>query len=362
MRRGLTKASLARSLDVTPRSISNYESHGAPQSQAPRLSEVLEFPVPYFNKPEVPELTDVDVSFRAGARVPARAKRAALASGRHGIEISQWIRGSFVLPRIEVPRVEGLTPEQAARSLREEWGLGTRPLPNLVQLLESKGVHVFGLPPLAEAVDAFSCWSDGIPYVFSARRRTPEGVRFDLAHELGHLVMHSCTTSSFTMDVEQEKEADRFASSFLIPDDSAIEFIPHNPSIEQILKLKEYFQVSAMAMTRKSYSVKRLSEWGYRQACSELSRRGFKTGEPNGSRFYERSRVFDFVYSGERSSRHTPQSIASELFLPVEDVHWLTFQTTLIGLPTRRNESAPNQQEPGHRPHLRVIRETSPKL
>ncbi|WP_425429785.1 ImmA/IrrE family metallo-endopeptidase [Corynebacterium pacaense] len=37
--------------------------------------------------------------------------------------------------------------------------------------------------------------------MYSARRRTPEGTRFDLAHELGHLVMHSSASSSSTMSV-----------------------------------------------------------------------------------------------------------------------------------------------------------------
>jgi Zn-dependent peptidase ImmA (M78 family) len=71
------------------------------------------------------------------------------------------------------------------------WGLGTGPRPNLLQLCESRGIRVFALAPFADAVEAYSIWRNDIPYVFLARRKAPERLRFDLAHELGHLVLHS---------------------------------------------------------------------------------------------------------------------------------------------------------------------------
>lgn len=109
----------------------------------------------------------------------------------------------------------GEDPRLAAALLREEWNLGSGPLPNLVHLCESRGIAFLGLPQLAESVDAYSFWLDRNPFIFLARQKTPERSRFDVAHELGHLVLHRHNddeSSAF-----QEREADTFASEFLIP-------------------------------------------------------------------------------------------------------------------------------------------------
>lgn len=70
----------------------------------------------------------------------------------------QWVEDKFTLPSIVVPSFEGIAPRVAAQLLREEWGLGTKPLPNLVQLCESRGISVMGLPDAAMQVDGFSLW------------------------------------------------------------------------------------------------------------------------------------------------------------------------------------------------------------
>lgn len=362
MRRGLTKVELARLLSVTPRTIGTYETDGATSQVGPRLAESLGFPVDYFHQKSLAELVANDVSFRAGSRVAAKAKDAAVASGRNGLEVDAWISERFQLPQSNVPRLEGLSPEQAARMLRREWGLGVKPLPNLVQLLESKGVRVYGLPPSAAAVDAFSFWSDAVPFVFLARRRTPEGVRFDLAHELGHLVMHSSKSKTFMMGTEEEREADRFASEFLIPESGVLEYLPSYTTVDDILSVKVYFQVSAMALARKGLSAGRLTDWSYRQICTELTRRGYRTGEPGGGTSHERSRVFGFVFSRDREPRLTPKVVADELALPEEDVHALTLQTGLFGVTGSLSDVAGppdgaggGHPVPGKRPSLRVV-------
>jgi Zn-dependent peptidase ImmA (M78 family) len=127
------------------------------------------------------------------------------------------------------------------------WGLGDGPLPNLVQLAESRGIRVLGLPKAAEAVDAFSVWSEGFPYVFVCRAKSPERARFDLAHEIGHLILHS---RSGAVDSRKgvEREADQFASAFLMPDDSLKRTLRFNASISEILSARSYYGVSAFAL------------------------------------------------------------------------------------------------------------------
>ncbi len=218
---------------------------------------------------------------------------------------------------------DGVGPRTAASLLRAMWGLGTKPLPNLVQLAESRGVRVFTLPPFADVVDAYSIWRDDVPYVFLARRKTPERIRFDVAHEIGHLVLHSNEPGETT---EQEREADAFASEFLMPEAGLDEYVRFNATVPELLKVRDFFKVSAMALAYAAHRASRMSNWTYRQACITLSQNGFRSGEPGGMANYEVSRVFPAVLSSPSASA---AEIAHDLGIPVSDVHALTFGAEL---------------------------------
>ncbi|WP_228810011.1 XRE family transcriptional regulator [Nocardia otitidiscaviarum] len=321
----MTKAELARQLSVIPRTITRYEAGEAPRSLAEEFSRVLGFPAGYFERPDAPLFDSTEVRFRAARRASARERDAAVAAGVSGVEIDRWISQRFVLPEVTLPALAGNSPQTAAQLLRGIWGLGTKPLPNLVQLCESRGVRVYSLPPFADAVDAYSMWRSGVPYVFLARRKSPERIRFDLAHEIGHLVLHDgepCETAAL------EREADAFASEFLIPAASIVEYLPSTPLIADILDVRDQFKVSAMALAMSAHKTGWLSDWRYRQICIELSTRGFRSSEPGGMPNYEMSRVFPQVLN-RPDSKVNARTIANELDLPVSDVHALTFGVEL---------------------------------
>ena len=320
-RRGMTKSDLARALGLTPRSIARYESDGAPLSAAPGLADVLRFPALFFSTPPTAEIEPNGVNFRAARRAGARQRAAAIAAGAAGIEIDQWISTRFNLPAVTVPQRLEDDPALAARVLRANWSLGSKPLPNAVQLVESHGVRVYTLPAIAEEVDAFSCWHRDVPYIFLSRRRSPERMRFDVAHELGHLVMHATGTGD---EVAQERQADQFASEFLMPRDALSTQIRRNPSSAEILDIRMRLKVSAMALTRALHAAGRVSDWHYRQLNIERSGRGYRSGEPGGMPAHEMSRVFPQVLRAVKA-----KDIASDLHLPLDEVRALTFGVEL---------------------------------
>lgn len=325
MRRGMTKAELARKLSVMPRTITRYESGEAPQNSAAALGEALDFPAEYFDRGDAPVFDSNEVRFRAARRASARERDAAVAAGVSGVEIDRWISKRFILPEMTLPSLAGNAPTTAAQILRGVWGLGTKPLPNLVQLCESRGIRVYSLPPVADAVDAYSMWRAGTPYVFLARCKSPERIRFDLAHEIGHLVLHdgeSCETAAL------EREADSFASEFLIPAASIVEYLSPTPTVQNILTVRNQFKVSAMALAMAAHKTGRISDWNYRQICIDLSTRGFRSSEPGGMPNYEMSRVFPQVLNRSNSTV-SARVIAGDLGLPVSDVYALTFGAEL---------------------------------
>ena len=350
-RRGMTKTDLARALGVTPRTITRYESEGAPVSAAGDLSGVLEFPEGFFTAPMGPRIEGDSVNFRAARRAGAKQRAAAVAAGELGIEVDRWISERFRLPEVSVPRCPGRNPRVAAQTVRDRWALGTKPLPNAVQLVESRGVRVYTLPPIAEEVDAFSCWHRDVPYIFLSRRRSPERMRFDVAHELGHLVLHPAKPSD---DAAQEKEADQFASELLMPWDMLPAQVRANPSAEEILDARSRIKVSAMALTRSLHDAGRMTDWHYRQLCIDLSSRGYRSGEPGGMPFHEMSRVFPQVLRGPASAR----TIAEDLNVPVEEVRALTFGVELRTADVRTDApiEPPSQVGRSRRDrHLRIV-------
>lgn len=360
LRRGMTTAAAARALGVTPRTYRRYEQDGAPVRQADNLATAFDFPRRFFVRDGDIRLDASEAIFRAGRRAPDAAKQAAVAVGRCGVDVDRYIRRRFVLPEVDLPDVSGHTPRTAARLLRDRWSLGDAPLPNLVQLCESRGVRVHGLPPSAYAVDAYSCWYDGDPYIFLARRRTPEGARFDIAHELGHLVMHRGPSSS----EDREVEADEFASEFLLPRTALAATVPRHPGLRDILRVRSAYRASAMATAVSLHRAGFLSDYAYRAVCRTLAGKGFRSSEPGGMGAYERSRVFSTVFSPDIPGALSVASVADDLGIPRDDVHALILGTRLqavSGTPGPSPGSGPPRRElvpgtPADRPALRVIR------
>lgn len=280
-RRGLALSTLASLLDVTPRTISRWEKGDAcPNEDAIQgLAETLGFPKSFFFAPPVDEVPVESVSFRALSKTSARLRDSAIGAGRIATQISDWLDERFELPGMDVPSFTGYDPELAAESLRERWGLGVTKIPNLVHLLEAHGVRVFSLAMDAREVDAFSFYRRGRPFALVNTSKTAERQRFDLAHELGHLVLHT-EHEQVTSSREAELQAQRFAAAFLMPREDVISQPLWHANVNQILSLKKRWGVAAMALTHRLRELGMLSEWGYRDACVLLSKQGFRRSEP----------------------------------------------------------------------------------
>lgn len=351
LRRGLTKAELAANLDIAPATLARWENDGPPpphtESILERLESSLGFTAGYFVSGELEIPATGSTLFRAGSRATRRQKSVAVASGANASTLLAWLRRNFNFPEPDLPDFSGLTPMEAARHARTIWQLGDRPVPNSVQLAESLGIAVMGLPPAASAVDAFSMWDGEQPLIFLARRRTPEGTRFDLAHELGHLLLHS--TDDPPSGAHEEQEANQFAADFLIPPGIIHAHLPLHASLDDILRLKTALKVSAMAMLRAAYHHGKLSEREYHSHLTALSARGFRTGEPGSTLQYERSRIFDYVLSPDGGA--SISSIAAKTQLPPQDLHALMLSTQ----PHTVSSATPTISTPA-RPALRVVR------
>lgn len=322
-RRRLTAKALAEKTGLAQDTISRLEagSHEPDEATVAKFVRVLGYPTEFFYDADPEDIDTGAVSFRSFSKMSARERDAAIAAGSLGLQLNAWVEDRFSLP---VPNLLDLSyetdPEAAAFSLRQFWGLGERPIGNLLALLETSGVRIFSLSENTAAVNAFSFWRDGKPYVFLNNFKTAESSIFDAAHELGHLVMHKHGDPKETRSAE--READRFASAFLMPARDVKARVSRLVTIETVLRAKFRWRVSAMAMAYRLNTLRLISDWQYKSICIELGKRGYRLGEPNGID-REISPVWHKVLTQLWSEKTTKNDIAASLFLPLDELEGL---------------------------------------
>lgn len=347
-RRGLTKRDLAHQLNVTDRTVSNwYNNQEIDERILEKAAEILDFPLSFFYGNDVEKIHVESVSFRALSKMTAKKRDMAISQTILAEMISDWIDQNFELPLPNVPDLHELRsdfstdtiesldeanedegnyyleysyPEACADTVRKAWGLGEQPIPNLIALLESKGIRVFSLTDEAQDVDACCRWTSGRPFIFLNTSRTAERCRFDLAHELGHLVMHK---HGIIEGIHVEQEANAFASAFLMPRRSLLADPLRIPSLKSILSKKEIWQVSAAALTYRYSKLGIITDWNATSIYKQLAQRG-RNNEPNPIA-HESSLLLDKVFQVLAQENFDLSKLTNDLCLHLDEVNNLTF-------------------------------------
>lgn len=283
-RRELTLTKLADLSGVSLRSLTSYENgwKSPNRENLEKLASTLEVPSKFFARETVEAIPVAAASFRKLSKTSAARRDAVLANAGLTVQFFAAISTRFHLPEPSIPSLDKLGPADAAEVVRHLWELGDRPIPNMIHLLEAKGVRVAALSQQYADIDAFCFFRDGIPYVFLNTSRSAERQRFDAAHELGHLVLHGEQDMELSSSKEREAQANEFAANFLMPSSRVLSQSMQAASIARILAARTFWKVSAMAMTHRLHELCLLSNWQYRSACMELSDRGYRSSEPGG--------------------------------------------------------------------------------
>ncbi|HUN36762.1 MAG TPA: XRE family transcriptional regulator [Trebonia sp.] len=286
---GLRKSDLAAQLGMSATAVAAWES-GAKRPAAAtvaRLALSLRVDPGFFEVgPYDIAAQSVTPHFRSPRSTSQLARHQALAYGQLAVDIAASLEGHVESPPVAVPVVGadplgGDRPEQAAQAVREAWAMPPGPAGHLIRLLEEHGVLVVFSSPQTARVDAYSFASRPRPVVvLSPLRRDYYRQRLDVAHELGHLVMHSDTDPGGRL---AEQQADRFAAELMMPAASITTELPTlmGPEAWQVLaRLKEQWGVPVQALLLRARTVGRLSEVSYRNAMSTLTARGWRNAEP----------------------------------------------------------------------------------
>lgn len=322
-RRGKTIAALASELMVSPQLVAKWETgEREPGDRLAALALALDFPEEFFLGGDVRSTDPAGVSFRKRRATTKALRDRNVAVGDLAAEIvSPGIHRVLSLPDPDVPDLSESDPLGAARALRRQWGLGTGPIGNMVHLLEAKGVEVFFVDEASDSVDGFCLWRDGRPFVFLSTVK-PDGARarFDAAHELGHLVLHPGRDFEALPDDQAEREANAFASAFLLPAETFGYEAPSVLDFQAFERLRARWGASIQAMVRRQRDLGRFTPWQYENAMVRMSGMGWRSGPEPGAPKREESFVHARLLERLGDQGLGPREFARELLIPLEDV------------------------------------------
>jgi Zn-dependent peptidase ImmA (M78 family)/DNA-binding XRE family transcriptional regulator len=138
--------------------------------------------------------------------------------------------------------------ETTALKLLHDWDLGLDPIPNVIEMLEDKGVRVIEIDA-PESFDGLSTWVGKIPVVVISKNFTVERKRFTALHELGHLVLN------IAPDADKERICHAFAGALLLPDNALEKMIGdkrNNIAPGELVSIKEQYGISVQAIMMRA--------------------------------------------------------------------------------------------------------------
>ncbi len=282
--RGWTQQRLAEEARVTQGYISKIESRVI-ELTGERLNAVaiaLDAPVALLTAPG--PSTGLEVSCMFHRR---RSSKVTVADGKRVEAIGHLTRLTVagLLADVDGPEIalrrmdidEFDSPTRIAQLARAEWRISSGPIPNMMALADRLGVAVVIRSVGTAGQDAFSTWPTGaVPIIVVNSGLPTDRLRFSLAHELAHVVMHVRPNDS------QEQQANEFASELLLPSDEiAVDLAGLTTrQFPRLTELKAKWRVSIGALVQKARALDIISERQFKEFRIRLSQMGWNLSEP----------------------------------------------------------------------------------
>lgn len=290
--RELSVSDLAEQSECSRQSIYMYEKEKTKRvdlNTIETLAKALKFPERFLCETDM-KAEIGSTYFRALLTTSSKYRESQIQKMEFLADIFVFLQEYLEFPHHAIPDCAGQTPEEAAATLRREWHLGTRPIENIVSLVESNGIIVTKFSVDTNDIDAFSqlvrIGDEDIYLIgYSENKTAASRIHFDIAHELGHICLHGWSEDIEKIDrdefKEREKEANEFAAAFLLPGESFAKDAAVNPkSIPAYTELKRKWKVSIQAMARRSFSLGLTTMEEYQEIIRTLQRRGMRKQEP----------------------------------------------------------------------------------
>jgi len=279
----ISQAELAERMGMAQGTLSKIEQglREANAEQGEKLAQALDCPVSFFFQPEReygPPMS-AHAMFRKKASVGQKVIDRVIAELNIRIaHVRKFLSAVELEPELPFPQYdiddfEGRA-ELVADNVRRAWLLPRGPIRSLTECAERAGCLVIHCDLDEAKIDGVSYRIAGLPpLIFLNRNQPADRMRFSLAHELGHMIMHSYPT------LNMEEEADKFASALLMP---ATDIGPElsDLSIDKAAYMKPVWKVSMAALIYRASSLGRIDRYKSEYLWRQMSSRGFRTREP----------------------------------------------------------------------------------
>lgn len=267
--RGFTLDAFAHALGKSRQAVAQFENgQSAPSGET--LSQIItltEQPLDFFvNTP--PRRDNAGTIFWRSLKRMEQPHRSRISWRlRWAADIATMVDEFIEVPQVDIPHLEidiesadDDDIEEAAEFLREYWGLGIGPISNLGSFLEEKGVILVRENVDCPDMDGVSSWINSRPIILlSGEVKSGPRDLYNLAHELAHLFLHAEVEVSDKNLAAIEKQANRFASAFLMPREAFSKEV-FGTSIEFFKTLKKRWGVAIAAMAYRCKDLNIISD------------------------------------------------------------------------------------------------------
>lgn len=306
--RGKRMTELAKEVGISKQSLSLYanKDNVPPYENVAKIAKALGFPFEYFMTEDLCTTVTDNTYFRSQSTASKLIQNEQKIKLEYVAKVYEVLLEYVGFPDRNLPPVffhgtdnlleadsdEVLEQiEFIASSVRKQWNLGTGPIDNLQYILESNGIIVTGFKNVDDHIDAFSQrvnmqGHDTVYIIALAVGEKPDvRLRFDMAHELGHILMHEWDESNDDLTREEfnalEKQANMFASALLLPRDSfGRDVAPYATNVEYYRALKKKWGVSIQAMMYRARQLKLITTNQFQYMMRTISVKGWRKREP----------------------------------------------------------------------------------
>ena len=305
---GISLTDLATQANIKKQSVSLYENgKNIPDyTKVKVFARILGFPYDYFFQEDKVTPRTESTYFRSQATATKKDRAAQSVKLEFVAQMYETLWNYIDFPVYTDPKVDFIgyddplecesleaidEMEAAAKKVRECWKVFGGPIKDLQYLLEQNGILVTGFPIDKDKIDAFSQRTivdnaEVFLIAVALGSRSECRLRFDMAHELGHIILHPWSEDVETLSKEEfkarERQANMFASAFLLPRDNFSKDVSQYPTdLKFYLFLKKKWRVSVQAMMYRARQLDIISANQYQYMMRQVSRNGWRISEPD---------------------------------------------------------------------------------
>lgn len=282
--RGLTQKALCDAVSgLSQSNLSRYE-HGVDtlsDDTVERVMKALDFPAKFLS---LNICNDVENKhYRKKASITATSKKQIDRTISLIAYCFDWMSDFVELPDYRFGSYDleqGISPSDVARQVRRQCRLGVSPVKDICKILEANGIFIYSWDCPYTDFDGVSLITDkGFHLVIVNSNRSNDRIRWTLAHEMGHSLMHENITDFVNENRNKENEANEFAGEFLMPESETRRAFT-GIRMSQLSAFKGYWLTSMASIVERAKKFGCITNEKYISLRCEFSRNRWNKKEP----------------------------------------------------------------------------------